>query len=246
MEVNLKSIAFVRSYHSRRLSYAGVLKSKQALEENKRYGSAVEDRLCSSPSCSSPTHLHTSRSDHMPLLGPSTREFGIIPIPFPGIPLPKKAGIRMRSHPRVSEEILGEMLHVSGANDFRKVDGERVHTAEESKEDSGEISTSMVPCIPDELIGASSANDSRKENGVGDKETAIFSKAVSSNYQVDSCPNEEEANRSERKRRLKQQSLEEKAEKDKTVAISAFMAAQGNLTDDIQWGHRGSVPLRIL
>ncbi|GAB4837771.1 hypothetical protein Ancab_002636, partial [Ancistrocladus abbreviatus] len=101
----------------------------------------------------------------------------------------------------VSEEILVEMLHVSGADDFRKVDNERAHTAEESKEDSGEISTSRVPCRPDELIGAPSTNDEQTENGVGYKEIEIFSKVVSSNYLLDSCPNEEEANRGKRKRR---------------------------------------------
>ncbi|GAB4860020.1 hypothetical protein Ancab_011501, partial [Ancistrocladus abbreviatus] len=80
---------------------------------------------------------------------------------------------------RVSEEISGETLHVSRADDFRKVDGERAHIAEEPTEDSREISTSLVPCTLDELIGASSTNDARTENGMGDKEMAISSKVVS-------------------------------------------------------------------
>ncbi|GAB4829690.1 hypothetical protein Ancab_019344 [Ancistrocladus abbreviatus] len=78
----------------------------------------------------------------------------------------------------------------------------------------------MVPCTVDELIGASLGNDARTENGVGDKETTIFSKVASSNYHVDSCPN------GERQRRLKQQSLQEKAGKDKTVAFS-FVKTEG-------------------
>ncbi|GAB4837759.1 hypothetical protein Ancab_002626 [Ancistrocladus abbreviatus] len=131
-------------------------------------------------------------------------------------------------------------------DDFRKVDNERAHTAEESKEDSSDISTSRVPCRPDELIGAPSANDAQTENGIGYKETKKFSKVVSSNYLLDSCPNEEEANRGKCKRRQEKQSLQEKAEKDKTRANSAFMATQGTLINDIQWGHRGSRPPKLL
>ncbi|GAB4837776.1 hypothetical protein Ancab_002640 [Ancistrocladus abbreviatus] len=60
------------------------------------------------------------------------------------------------------------------------------------------------------------------------------------------CPNKEEANIGEHKRRQEKQSLQEKAEKDKTRANLAFMVAQGTLIDAIQRGHRGSKPPKLL